>query len=475
MKGFQKNWTEIDMQLKNAEFMGEDRIFPLLMKLSIPAIIAMTVMALYNVVDTIFVGRGAGPLAIAGLAVVFPIQMIVGSLGQMIGIGASSILSRKLGEGDKEKAEATLGTAFFSVALVAVVFSLLVGIFATDILDLFGATDEIMPFASDYLTILVWGFPLFVFSMSTNSLIRAEGNAKMAMKTMLIGVGLNIILDPVFIFGLDMGIRGAAVATVISQVCSFVWIAFYYLMKRSVVSLKREHFRIDLPLFKEMIILGVPNFVQMTGMSLITMIINILLGTLGGALAVSTYGISMRLLSFIFMPIHGLAQGFQPIAGFNYGAKKFHRVKQVLYAAFITSTLVSIVFYAAIMLWPRFFVGFFTSDSDLIAMGGPALRTMGLLLPLIGLQMISSIYFQAVGKGLHALLLGLSRQFFLLLPTILIMSRVMGVWGIWVSFPISDILALMVTLIPLGFEMKKLGQMERKHQAEVGISAKAVM
>ena len=452
------------MNQGKSAFLGEQRLFPLLMKLSIPAIIGMMVMALYNVVDTIFIGRGAGTLAIAGLTIAFPIQMIIGALGQMIGVGAASIVSRKLGERRMEQAEAAVGTAFVSIAVVSVALSAVVGLFAADILRLFGASETVLPYSMDYLTTVFWGFPVISLSMCGTNLIRAEGNARTAMNTMLIGTVLNMILDPIFIFALGMGIRGAALATVISQLCSFVWILLYYLRGRSVVALRRKNLRVHWDQLKETVLLGLPNFVQMAGMSIIATIINRTLGIHGGDLAISTYGIANRLLSFIFMPINGLAQGFQPIAGYNYGARKYDRVKAVLVIASLSATVVAAFCYVFIMLFPRALVGMFTTDSTLIEISAPALRTMALLMPIIGIQIVSSIYFQAVGKGIPALLLGLSQQFIVLLPVVLMLSHLFGVNGVWSAFPVSDVLATFITVTALAFEIKHLKQ---KHGTEM--------
>jgi len=449
------------MQDKSA-FLGEDRLFPLLMRMSVPAIVGMLVMALYNVVDTIFVGRGASSLAIAGLTIAFPLQMIVGAVGQMIGVGAASIISRRLGEKRMGDAEAALGTAFASIAVISLVLAAVVGIFSREILVLFGATDEVMPYALEYVNTVVWGFPFLALGMSGNNMIRAEGNARMAMNTMLLGMGLNIILDPVFIFGLGMGIRGAALATVVSQACSFAWILLYYLKGKSAVALRGGHLRICNARLGEMTVLGLPNFVQMAGLSIITTIINNMLGTQGGAIAISSYGIANRLLSFIFMPITGLAQGFQPIAGYNYGARRFDRVKKVLLLASLSATVIALFCYAFIMAFPEMLVSMFTTDTALIAFGTPALRTMSLVIPIIGFQIVSSIYFQAVGKGMPALLLGLSRQFIVLLPIVLIFSHVYGINGVWASFPAADLLSTVITMAALGFEMRHLNTKHRE-------------
>jgi putative MATE family efflux protein len=444
------------MQDDKSAFLGREAIFPLLLKMSVPAMVGMAVNALYNVVDTIFVGRGAGSLAIAGLTVAFPIQMIVGSFALMIGIGAASIISRRLGEKKKELAEDALGTALVSIAGAALILTFLLASFSTAILRLFGATDTILPYAASYLTTILWGVPFISFSMGGNNLIRAEGNAKVAMATMLIGMILNIILDPIFIFAFGLGIRGAALATVIAQGCSFVWILLYYLRRKSAVRLRWEKLNINWRQLREMVVLGIPNFVHAAGMNLIMLVINNTLGTLGGDLSISTFGMSMRLLSFAFMPIMGLAQGFQPIAGYNYGAHKYDRVKKALLMAFLVSVAMTLFCHALIMIFPKFLIGMFTTETALIELSAPALQTMALLIPIIGFQIVSSIYFQAVGKALPSLLLGLSRQFIVLLPMILILPRFLELNGVWAAFPASDLLSTIITLTALTFELRHL-------------------
>ncbi len=450
------------MKKAGAEFLGNERLLPLLIRLSIPSVIAMLVMALYNVVDTIFIGRGAGALGIAGLAIAFPIQLTIGALGHMVGIGAASIVSRKLGEGNQAAAEAALGTSLSFSLSFSLLLTVLMAFWAEPLLRVFGATDAILPYAHDYIRFLLIGFPLQTVAMAGNSLIRAEGNARMAMLSMLSGILLNLILDPVFIFGLDMGIKGAAIATVLGQVCVFVWVLWYYLKGWSVVALRARNLVIRLNLLREVLVLGLPNFVQMAGMSLITMMINNLLGYYAGDIAISAYGVIMRLVSFILMPLNGLAQGFQPIAGYNYGARNLDRVRGVLLLAQALATGVALFFYGFIMVFPDTLVGFFSTDTALIAFTVPALRTVALLTPVIGVQMISSIYFQAVGKGAQALLLGLSRQFIVLLPLILVFSRLYGARGIWVSFPVSDLLATVISVSALFFELRRLGNQAKE-------------
>ncbi len=443
-------------QSDTSAFLGKEKLFPLLLRMSIPAIIGMMVGAFYNIADTIFLGRGAGPMAIAGLAVAFPIQMIVPALAKMIGVGGASIISRRLGERNHAGAASALGTAFSSGITIALVLTASIAVFTIPILKLFGATETILPYSTEYLRTVLWGLPFIAFSMMGNDLIRSEGKAKTAMGTMLIGMILNIILDPIFIFGFGMGIRGAALATVIAQCCSFLWVLLFYLGKRSNVALERRYLGINLPQLGEMILLGLPNAVQMAGMSVLTAVINNTLGTMGGDMAITTFGMIHRLLSFVFMPILGLAQGFQPIAGYNYGAKDYSRVKHILLLTALSAVVLALGFYVCIRLFPQNLIGMFTTDTELISFAARALMIMSTVMPVIGLQIVSSVYFQAIGKGMYALLLGLSRQFLFLIPSVLILPRFYGLHGVWASFPVSDFLSTAIAITAVVLEIRHL-------------------
>lgn len=439
------------------DFLGRDAIFPLLLKMGIPAAVGMLVNALYNVVDTIFVGHGVGPLAIAALSIVFPLQMIVSAVAQALGIGAASIVSKRLGEKRPGDAAAAMGTAYAAVMLVTATLVALVFLFTRPILAFFGASETIMPYALSYTRIVAAGFFFFSMSMCASNLVRAEGNAKASMFGMLLGAGLNTILDPIFIFGLRMGVAGAAVATVISQVASCAYLFSLYFRKKSHVPMRRADLRIAPSVLREEALLGVPAFVQSAGMSLLALLINNTLGRYGGDLAITTYGMNHKILSIIIMPILGIIQGFQPIAGYNYGARHFDRVRQSLKTTVITALAVSLAGYAFMMLAPRAAIGMFTTDAELIASSARVLRVMALFIPLASLQITGSTYFQAVGKKTQSMLLGLSRQFLMLIPIVLILPPLIGVDGVWMAFPIADLASTALTLALLARELRHLG------------------
>jgi putative MATE family efflux protein len=457
------------MPAANSDFLGKDPLLPLLMRLSIPAVVGMMVMALYNIIDSIFVGRGVGSLGLAGLAIVFPIQISMGALGQMVGVGSASVASRMLGEGRKDKAEAVLGLCIFYSFFLGILVTIGLAFSLEPILKLFGASAAILPYAKDYVVFLLIGIPVQMASMSVINMIRAEGRAKTAMNVMLAGIILNIILDPIFIFGLDMGIKGAALATVIGQTVNFVLAAIYYLCGNSVLKFKFANLVPRFHLLNEITVLGLPNFVQMAGGGLIAIVINNILGVYAGDIAISTYGIIVRLTSFLMMPLGGIAQGFQPIAGFNYGAQQFQRVRQVFLLALGVGTGISTLFFVIVMTIPHILVGLFTTDQALLDYAVPALRVISLCTPIVGLQMISAIYFQAIGRGRPALLLGLSRQILLLLPMVIILSRFFQASGVWAAFPISDFLATLITCLVLVFELRKLNGKINSLQPEMAV------
>ncbi len=438
-------------------YLERDRIFPLLIKMGLPAVVGMMVNALYNVVDTIFVGQGVGPLAIAALAIVFPIQMIVSAIAQAIGVGTASVVSRRLGEKRHEDAARAAGTAYAAVTLATLILVAFLFLFMRPILGFFGASAETMPFAMEYTGIVGAGFFFFSLSMCASNLIRSEGNTKTSMMGMLIGALLNTILDPLFIFGFGMGVRGAAVATVISQIASCVYLFGMYARKKTVVPIRRSYLRVDMGILGKSIALGVPSFIQSAGMSILMLLVNTSLGNYGGDKAITTYGMVHKLLMIVIMPILGIAQGFQPIAGYNYGAKRFDRVKTSLWTAVLTAFSIALFGYAFMMLFPRLSMGFFTGDADLIASSSRVLRIVVFFVPFAAIQITGSVYFQSVGKATDALVLSLSRQFLLLIPFVLILPRFFGLNGIWVAFPLADLLSTTVTVTLLLREVRKLG------------------
>jgi len=446
------------------EMLGTMAIGKLLVKLSIPAMIGMMVNALYNVVDTIFIGRGVGPLALGGLTISFPFQMIVMAIGMTIGVGVASIISRNLGAGNREKAYRSAGTALSSAVIIGIVMAVGGTIYLDRLLRLFGASDTLISYAGEYLSIILVGIPFLGFAMTSNNIARAEGKAVIAMVSMLIGAVLNIILDPIFIFIFNMGIRGAAVATVISQFLSFSFLLLFFVSGRSSLKIKLVHLIPDFKLLKEIFIIGLPSFIRMTGGSLLAVVMNNVLLVYGGDLAIASYGMINRLTMFVFMPIFGVVQGFQPIAGYNFGAKKFDRVQKSIILSVITTTGISTISFFLIMLIPRFFISMFTTDEPLIDLSVKAIRIMVAAVPVIGFQIVGSAFFQSIGKALPSLILGMSRQILLLLPLVLILPGFFGLNGIWMAFPAADIGSALITVFWLLKELKSLGLLHKQEE-----------
>ena len=407
----------------------------------------MLVNALYNIVDTIFVGRGVGKEGIAALTIIFPIQMIVSSFAQAMGFGAASVLSRRLGEKRYEDAADMIGTAY---TLVFISTWLLVGLlfaFLEPILRFFGTDDVIMPYTKDYLMIVGFGFIFFSMSMTANSLVRAEGNPKASMNSMLIGAITNVILDPIFIFGLKWGIKGAATATVISQIVSCGYILSLYVFKRNHITVHRTNFKIRFDLLGDSALVGIPSFVQQAGMCILAIVTNNTLLTYGGNMAITVFGMVHKFNMIIIMPIIGIAQGFQPIAGYNYGACDFGRVIKSVKTAIATAFIVACVGTAIAMLFPRQCMSIFITDSEVLNMSTFVVRMICSLITLASVQIVGATFFQAVGKPVQSLVMGLMRSFICLIPLLLILPRLFGLNGIWWSYPAADLLGTIITLV----------------------------
>jgi len=445
-----------DKARKHQEFLGQEPIGKLLSKLSIPATIGMMVNAFYNLVDTIFIGRGVGPDAIGGLSIALPAQMIVMAIGIAIGTGAASIVSRNLGAQNPERANLGAGNAFGLALVMGITITVLGLIFIEPLLLIMGASETLFPLAYDYMSVIILGAPFIAFAMVSNNLLRAEGNAKMAMVSMLIGTVLNIILDPLFIFVFKMGIRGAAIATVISQIASFLFVFFHFLLGKSSINFGLKYMKPDLSILKETFVLGFPAFARQSGQSLVTILVNNLLSLYGGDVYISAMGVFNRLILFLFMPLFGMVQGFQPIAGFNYGAKQYKRVKEVLWLSIKIATAYMTVGFIMMFFFPQVMTRIFTSNQELITVASQVIRRLCIFLPFVGFQIVGSAYFQSVGKGIPSLFLNLSRQFLFLIPLLLILPVFFELQGLLWSFPIADALATIVTMIWLSWEVTHL-------------------
>jgi len=447
--------------MDRADRLGEGSIPSLLLKFSAPAVVGMLAQALYNVVDRIFVGQGVGPEGIAGTTIAFPFMLVMLALGMLIGFGATALVSIRLGEQNRTEAERVLGNA--TVLLVGASFLLtVVGTALLDpLLRLFGASDRILPCAHDYLQIIILGSVFQAVGFGLNAIIRGEGNPRIAMYTMLIGALLNTALDPIFIFGFGWGMRGAAVATVVSQAVSALWVVSYFLRGRSLLKLRKANLHLHWPTCASIVAIGSPPFAMQIAAATLNAILNHQLHRYGGDLAISVMGIVYAVTLFIAMPVFGINQGAQPIIGYNYGAENFDRVKKTLQTAILAATTITAAGFFVAMIFPSQVVWLFNRDDPtLMHMGTHALRICLVMFPIVGFQIVSASYFQAVGKPKHALLLSLSRQLLLLIPAVFILPCFFGLDGLWAAFPTADLGSSVLTGIWLLWELRHL---HRRH------------
>lgn len=439
-----------------AVLMGEEKIFRLLLRFSVPAVVGMMVQAFYNFVDRIYIGRAVGSIGIAATTISMPIMLIGFAFGLMIGIGATALISIRLGEQNKDQAEQIMGNATVMLFLISVALMVPGLVFLTPLLKLFGATDTILPYAQDYMRIIILGWLFQVFGFGLNNFIRGEGNPKMAMLTMLIGAIINMILDPIFIFGFGWGMKGAAWATVISQMISAVWVLYYFLSGRSVLKIRVKYFRLKPSLMVKILALGGAPFLMHISDSMMSAILNNQLRIYGGDLGISLLGVIMSLMMMIFMFIIGISQGAQPIIGYNYGARQYDRVKKALAQAIMVATGGVLIGYVIIMLFPAQLVRIFNEDEALVELGVQAMPIFFSVLPLMGFQAISSTFFQAVGKAKQSMFLVLTRSVILNVPGLLLLPLFFGLNGIWMASPISTLGSSLITGTFLYYILKRL-------------------
>lgn len=442
----------------NKELLNSSNIKNLLFKLSFPATIAMIVNALYNIVDTVFIGRGIGTLAIAGVAIQLPIQIIILSFGLFIGVGASSMLSRYLGKKDFEKVNYIACNSFLCIGIIGLFFSIFGYIFCDSIVVLFGATKNIFPYARDYVKIMFIGSLYFPFCVSTNNLIRSEGNSKNAMISMIIGFLSNLLLDYLFIFIFHMGIKGAAIATILSKLASFIYIIFYLNSSKTHIKISLKYFVPQKYIIKELLSIGFSAFAVQISSSIVTIILNHILASLGGDISIAVYGIVYKITLFLFMPIHGMVQGMQPIIGYNYGSKNMCKVKETIKLTLIYSTLITTIGVFIGEIFSYEIISLFNKNTILILQGIKALRIVIIATPLLGIQMTGLGFFQSLGKPLTSFILSILRQILLFIPLALILPNVcnLNLLGVWLAFPISDFLSVIITIFIFKKELNLL-------------------
>lgn len=442
--------------MNRSDAMRDQKIGSLLFSFSLPAIVGMLVNSLYNIVDRIFVGRGVGSLAIAATTVAFPIMIILMAVSMLIGVGATALISIRLGEQKKEEAEKVAGNAAAMLVLLPALFAIIFLLFTEPILVAFGASEAVLPYAKDFVHIIMLGSVFGSISIGMNNFIRAEGNPKMAMNTQILGAVINVVLNYIFIFKMGLGIKGSALATVISQFISAIWVLSYFFTGRSLVKIRLKYLKPQWPILLSIMAIGFAPFAMQVANSVQQLILNKTLMTYGGDLALSAVGILMSVSTLLFMPILGISQGAQPIIGYNYGARQYQRVKETLKIAVIASTAIAVTGFLVLMIWPQEIIGLFSKDKQLIALTTHAMTIFFALMPALGFQIICSTYFQAVGKARESAILSLSRQVLLFIPLLLILPHFWGIDGVWRTAPIADLLAVVITAIVIYRELKKL-------------------
>ncbi|CAM3925568.1 MATE family efflux transporter [Alkalicoccus chagannorensis] len=429
-------------QKEQSSRLGDEPIPKLLRRLSIPAIIGMLVMSLYNVVDTIFISIFVGIDGVAAVTLAFPIMIIMMALAAALGMGGASVISRRLGEQRQQEAN----RVFSNIITMVLVFSML-GIAASftllePALRIFGAQESILTLAHSYIFPITMATLFFTFSFTTNAIIRSEGNARFAMMTMIIPSVMNILLDPVFIVWLDMGVQGASIATVISQASVSFIVLYYFLAGRSSLFIRLSEMMPEWRIVKEVFTIGMPAFVRQVSGSVMMVAINAMLVQYGGEFYVGVFGIVQRVAMITLMPMMGILQGMQPIVGYNYGSGQYARMRETIKLGLKVVTVFSTGVFLLCMIFPSWLMRVFTSDPAVIDAGTDAMRIIFAVAFVIGIQVISGGLYQALGKAKPALVLSMARQVLFLIPLVLILPPFIGVWGVWLAFPLADVLAL---------------------------------
>ena len=450
--------------------LGTEKISKLLKQYALPAIIAQTASSLYNMVDSIFIGHGVGPLAISGLAVTFPLMNLSTAFGTLVGMGAASLMSILLGQKNYNAANKVLGNVVSLNIILGVLFMIAALVFIDPILYFFGASENTLPYAKDYMRIILYGNIITHLYFGLNAQMRSSGFPKKAMMLTIFTVVLNTILDPIFIFTFDMGIKGAAWATVIAQTASLVIVMRHFNDKSRGLHFERGIIRLDWRIAKESLSIGFGPFLMNAAACLVTLFINQQLRRYAGDLGIGAFGICNR-ISFMFIMIClGLNQGMQPIAGYNFGARKYSRVKEVFWKTVGLATIATSLCFIICVLLPKTAVSIFTHDPELMEMSAKGLRTMNSMVLIIGAHIVSTNLFQCLGMVRKSIILSLSRQILFLLPLLYLLPLKWGETGVWLSYPISDVMSCVLAFTMLGTLFKKFGKMnDGDSPADLGI------
>ena len=440
--------------------LGTDKIGKLLKQYALPVIIAQTASSLYNMVDSIFIGQGVGPLAISGLAITFPLMNLSTAFGTLVGVGASTMLSVLLGQKNYKGANKVLGNVVTLNTIIGVVFMALALLFIDPILYFFGASENTLPYAKEYITIILVGNVITHLYFGLNAAMRSSGNPKKAMGLTIFTVVFNTVLDPIFIFVFDMGIAGAAWATVIAQTVAMIIVMKHFNDKNKPLHFEKGIFRLDTRVAKDSLAIGMGPFLMNAAACLVTLFINQQLRDYSGDLGIGAYGICNRFVFMFIMICMGLNQGMQPIAGYNYGARQYSRVKEVFWNTARLAMVVTTICFIFGMFLSRAAVGIFTHDEQLMELSSRALRIMTLVFPIVGFQMVATNFFQCLGMVNKSIILSLSRQLLFLLPLLYMLPTYFGSDGVWYSFPIADTISSILTLILILRLFKKFNMLK---------------
>ena len=425
--------------------LGTEDIKKLLMRYAVPAIVAMTAASLYNMMDSIFIGHGVGALGIAGLAVTFPFINLAAAFGSLVGVGASTLVSVKMGQKDLKSAEAVLGNVLLLNTVIGFLFMTVCLIFLDPILYFFGASADTLPYARDYMKVILYGNVITHLYLGLNAVLRSAGHPQKAMYATIATVVINTILDPLFIYGFGWGIQGAAIATILAQVISLMWQFRLFSNKEELLHFHRGIFRLKRKIVFDSLAIGMAPFLMNLASCFIVILINQGLKKYGGDLAIGAFGIVNRLVFLFVMIVMGLNQGMQPIAGYNFGARLYPRVTRVLKLTIYGATIVTTTGFLMGMLIPGLAVSIFTSHEELIRQSAEGLRIVVLFFPIVGFQMVTSNFFQSIGMASKAIFLSITRQVLILIPCLLILPRYFGQTGVWVSMPVSDLIASLIS------------------------------
>lgn len=460
------------MENSRTKLLSNTSITKALITLSLPATIAMLINALYNVVDTMFVGKYVGDLGIAGLTIAFPIQMLVLGISAMFGMGAASLISRQLGAKKFKDANRTISSMLFWNFLVILIFSIMGSVFMKPILTLFGASDAVYPYAKKYMTIIYLGFVFFAFGIAANNTVRAEGRAFISMASMITGALLNVLLDFILLGAFGLGIEGAAIATITSQIVSAIILLYALFSKKSILKVSLKSIDFGLRTFLEIVTIGISAFFIQAGASLLAAILNHSLHSYGGDTAVATYGIINKVISLLILPIIGIRQGAQPILGYSFGAANFSRAKETIKTALLFMIIYGFLSYALVMIFTPSVIKIFGGSADLLEMATPALRIAVGAIFLESVEIMTSSIYQSSGQAIPAFLTSIVRRFFLLIPLVLYLTYIYtnhDVNTLWIAFPIADIFTFIICLFLLIHSVKDLNKKEQ-NQKDLNIS-----